>query len=289
MTVSTTFLGLGAMGSALAAAALDAGHRVVAWNRTGHRAQSLGASGATIADSAEEAISGARTVVVCLFDAASVREVLEPVATGLSGRTVINLTTTTPDESRDLARWAEERGIDLLDGAIMAVPEMIGGPGSTIFYSGSASAFTSHRPLLDLWAESSYVGPDPGMAALYDTAMLSGMYAMFAGFLHGAAMVGSAGVSADEFVRRQAPFLAAMTEQLAGFAATIDEQDYLGPGQQSLRFTETALTTIMQASTGQGVPDEVLQPVHDLVRRQIAAGFGEHGTARIFEELRSAR
>ena len=80
-----------------------------------------------------------------------------------------------------------------------------------------------------------------------------------------------------------------MTEQLAGFAATIDEQDYLGPGQQSLRFTETALTTIMQASTGQGVPDEVLQPVHDLVRRQIAAGFGEHGTARIFEELRSAR
>ncbi|MFY1574630.1 NAD(P)-binding domain-containing protein [Verrucosispora sp. WMMD703] len=164
MTVSTTFLGLGAMGSALATAALDAGHRVACWNRTGHRAQSLGERGAVIADSVEQAIAGTRT-----------------------------------------------------------------------------------------------------------------------------AMVGSEGVPAGEFVRRQAPFLAAMTEQLAGFAATIDEQDYLGPGQQSLRFTETALNTVMQASTGQGVTDEVLKPAHDMVRRQLAAGFGEHGTARMFEELRSVR
>ncbi|GIJ06828.1 NAD(P)-dependent oxidoreductase [Micromonospora andamanensis] len=289
MTVSTTFLGLGAMGSALATTALDAGHRIVCWNRTAHRAQSLGERGAVLADSVEQAIVGTGTVVVCLFDVTSVREVLEPVATGLSGRTVINLTTTTPDQSRDLARWAGDRGIDLLDGAIMAVPETIGGPGSAIFYSGSAEGFAQHRQLLDLWGESSYLGPDAGMAALYDTAMLAGMYAMFAGFLHGAAMVGSEGVPAGEFVRRQAPFLAAMTEQLADYAATIDEQDYLGPDQQSLRFTETALSTVMQASTGQGVTDEVLKPVHDLVRRQLAAGFGEHGTARMFEELRSAR
>ena len=30
-------------------------------------------------------------------------------------------------------------------------------------------------------------------------------------------------------------------------------------------------------------------PVHDLVRRQIADGHGDLGTARIFEELRSTR
>ncbi|WBB56691.1 NAD(P)-binding domain-containing protein [Verrucosispora sp. WMMD573] len=289
MTVSTTFLGLGAMGSALANAALDAGHRIVAWNRTGHRAHGLGARGATIVDSVEKAVAGRGAVVVCLFDAASVREVLETVATDLAGRIVINLTTTTPEQSRDLARWAGQCGIDLLDGAILAVPETIGGPESVIFYSGSAEGFAQHRLLLDLWGESSYLGPDPGMAALYDTAMLAGMYAMFAGFLHGAAMVSSEGVPAGDFVRRQAPFLAAMTEQLADYAATIDEQDYLGPGQQSLRFTETALATVMRASTRQGVTDEVLRPVHDLVRRQITAGFGEHGTARMFEELRSVR
>jgi 3-hydroxyisobutyrate dehydrogenase-like beta-hydroxyacid dehydrogenase len=289
MTTSTTFLGAGAMGSALATAALDAGRPTVVWNRTPHRAKALGERGATAADSVKEAVAGDGAIVACLFDHQSVHGVLDPVADGLSGRTVINLTTSTPNQSRELAAWAAERGITYLDGAIMAVPQMIGGPGSAILYSGSATAFEQHRALLDLWGESSYFGPDAGMASLYDMAMLVGMYTMFAGFMHGAAMVGSEGVSATEFAERQAPFLAAMTGQLAGFAATVDAKDYAGEGQQSLRFTETALASLIQASTDQGVNVEVLKPIHDLVRRQIAAGFGKHGTARVFEELRSTR
>jgi 3-hydroxyisobutyrate dehydrogenase-like beta-hydroxyacid dehydrogenase len=289
MTSSTTFLGLGAMGSALATAAFDAGRPTVVWNRTPHRAQALGERGATVAGNVEEAVAGQGVIVVCLFDHQSVHGVLDPLAVGLSGRTVINVTTTTPHQSRELAAWSAERGITYLDGAIMAVPQMIGGPGSAILYSGSATAFERHRALLDLWGASSYFGPDAGMASLYDMAMLVGMYTMFAGFMHGAAMVGSAGASATEFAERQAPFLAAMTGQLAGFAATVDATDYTGEGQQSLQFTETALASLMQASTDQGINVEVLKPVHDIVRRQIAAGFGKHGTARIFEELRSTR
>lgn len=289
MTTSTTFLGLGAMGSALATAVLDAGRPIVVWNRTPHRAQALGERGAAVAVSAREAVTGDEAIVVCLFDHQSAHDVLDAVAAGLSGRTVINLTTTTPNQARELAAWAAEHGIAYLDGAIMAVPQMIGGPGSTILYSGSATAFEEHRALLDLWGQSSYFGPDAGMASLHDMAMLVGMYTMLAGFMQGAAMVGSAGVPATEFAQRQAPFLGAMTGQLADFAATVDAKDYAGEGQQSLQFTETALASLLQAGTDQGVNVEVLKPVYDIVRRQIAAGFGKQGTARIFEELRSTR
>ncbi|MFK3979533.1 NAD(P)-dependent oxidoreductase [Micromonospora sp. NPDC050397] len=289
MTSKTTFLGLGAMGTALATAALDAGRPTVVWNRNPHRVELLAGRGATVADTVEKAVADSTTVVVCLLDHRSVHEVLDPVTAGLSGRTVINLTTGTPEQSRELAGWAAEHGVTYLDGAIMAVPQMIGGPGSAIFYSGSTSAFTHHRQLLDLWGESTYFGPDAGMASLHDMAMLVGMYTMIAGFVHGAAMVGSAGVSATEFVERQAPFLAAMTEQLAAFAATVDAGDYAGEGGQSLKFTETALAALIRASLDQGVGVEVLRPVHDLVTRQIAAGFGDQDTARIFEELRSGR
>jgi 3-hydroxyisobutyrate dehydrogenase-like beta-hydroxyacid dehydrogenase len=58
------------------------------------------------AATAREAVAGDGAVVVCLFDHGSVRGVLDPLAAGLSGRTLINLTTTTPDESRALAAWA---------------------------------------------------------------------------------------------------------------------------------------------------------------------------------------
>jgi 3-hydroxyisobutyrate dehydrogenase-like beta-hydroxyacid dehydrogenase len=289
MTTSTTFLGLGAMGGALAKAALEAGRPTTVWNRGPDRARPFGQRGATVAGSVKEAVAGDGAIVACLFDHESVRGVLDPVAATLSGRTVINLTTTTPNESRALAAWAGGHGITYLDGAILAVPEMIGGAGSAIFYSGSAAAFEAHRPLLDLWGRSSYFGSDAGMAALYDMAMLTGMYTMFAGFLHGAAMVGAHGVPASEFAQRQAPFLAAMTGALAEMADTVDAKAYTGEGQQSLRFTDAALAALMRATADEGVSVEVLKPVHDIVRRQIAAGFGDEGTARMFEELRSTR
>ncbi|BCJ62459.1 NAD(P)-dependent oxidoreductase [Micromonospora endophytica] len=286
---STTFLGTGAMGGVLAAAVLDAGRPVTVWNRSQDRAQWLGERGATVAATVTEAVTGAEVTVVCLFDHRSVREVLDPVADRLSGRTLVNLTTTTPDQARELATWAATHQIDYLDGAIMAVPAMIGGPGSAVLYSGSATAFDTHRGLLDRSGASSHLGADAGLASLYDLAILAGMYAMFAGFSHGAAMVAADGVSATDFATRAAPFLAAMTGSLAGSAAVIDAGNYAGEGQQSLEFTRVALETIMQASRDQGVSTEVLRPIHDLVHRQIAAGRGTQGSDRIFEELRRPR
>ncbi|MCK9904722.1 dehydrogenase [Parafrankia colletiae] len=289
MTTRTTFLGLGAMGSELAAAALDAGRPSVVWNRTPDRAAALGERGAIVARTVDRAITGDGPIILCLLDHQSVHAVIDPVATSLAGRIMINLTTTTPGQARELAAWATEHGVTYLNGAIMAVPEMIGRPGAVIFYSGAESAFEENRKLLDLWGQSDYFGTDPGMASLRDMAMLVGMYTMFAGFLHGAAMVGVEGVSATEFARRQTPFLAAMTGQLAGLAAAVDAEDYAGAGQQSLEFTEAALASLVTASLEAGVQVDVLRPVHDIVRRQIAAGHGRQGTARIFEELRNAR
>ena len=96
----TTFLGSGAMGTALAATLLDAGLPAVVWNRDPRRAQPLAGRGAIVADTVEKAVAGDGPVVVCLFDHRSVHDVLDPVGAALTGRTVINLTTTTPDESR---------------------------------------------------------------------------------------------------------------------------------------------------------------------------------------------
>jgi 3-hydroxyisobutyrate dehydrogenase-like beta-hydroxyacid dehydrogenase len=283
----TTVLGLGEMGRALATALIDGGHPTTVWNRSRAKTQPLVARGGIAAASATAAVSASPLTVVCLLDHHSVHEVLDPIASSLRGRGLINLTTTTPSEARELAEWAAVHEVDYLDGGIMAVPEMIGGPGSAILYSGSATVFEEHRALRDRWGESSYFGPDAGLASLYDLAILAGMYVMFAGFMHGAAMVATEGVPAVEFSARATPFLAAMTGAFARFASVIDASDYAGDGQQSLEFSD--LTKLVTATAEQGVSTEVLQPVHSIIRRQIAAGHGEEGFARIFEELRSRR
>ncbi|SCE60799.1 NAD binding domain of 6-phosphogluconate dehydrogenase [Streptomyces sp. Termitarium-T10T-6] len=176
-----TLLGLGAMGAALARTWLAAGHPLTVWNRSPGRTAELAAAGARVAATAAEAVAASRLVVTCLLDDASVREALAEA--DLTGRDLVDLTTSTPAESRTRAAWANERGARFLDGGIMAVPPMIGVPeaGGYVFYSGSREVFDAHRETLAVPAATRYVGADPGFAALHDVALLSAMTAMFAG------------------------------------------------------------------------------------------------------------
>ncbi|MCT4357763.1 NAD(P)-binding domain-containing protein [Streptomyces sp. Je 1-79] len=283
-SVQVSVLGLGAMGSALAGALVKAGYATTVWNRSPGKADGLVAQGAKGADTAGEAVRAGRVVIACLLDHASVHEVLDPLTHELAGRTLINVTTTTPEQSRKLAAWAADAGIAYLDGGIMAVPPMIGGPGSSILYSGSAEVFHQYKPLLDLWGTSTYFGEDAGLASLYDLALLAGMYVMFAGFVHGAAMVAPAGVTASEFAAMAAPWLTAMTGGFQGFAEVIDGGDYTVEGQQSLAFSD--LGDILTASADQGISTEVIGMVQNLIRRQIDAGHGTEGFARIIESIK---
>jgi 3-hydroxyisobutyrate dehydrogenase-like beta-hydroxyacid dehydrogenase len=281
-----TVLGLGAMGRALAEVVASAGHPTTVWNRSASRASGLAERGVRVAATVEEAVEASEVVVACLLDHASVHQVLDPVASRLAGRALVNLTTTAPAQARELAEWAAAHQISYLDGAIMAVPAMIGKPGSALLYSGAPEVFERHRPLLDRWGECSFFGADAGLASLWDLAMLSGMYMMLAGFMHGAAMVGSEGVAAREFASRAAPFLAAMTDTIAATAEAIDAGDYGGEGAQRLEFTALAQRHILQASVDQGVSTEVFMPVYELVRRRIDAGRGGDGSDSVYEELR---
>ncbi|WP_281403989.1 NAD(P)-dependent oxidoreductase [Streptomyces genisteinicus] len=280
-----TVLGLGAMGGALAGALVDAGYATTVWNRSPGKADGLVARGAHGAATAEEAVRSGGPVVVCLLDHASVHEVLDPLAGDLAGRPVVNVTTTSPAQSRELAAWAAAHGVAYLDGGVMAVPAMIGHPGASVLYSGSPAVFEEHRALLERWGDASWFGEDAGLASLYDLALLAGMYVMFAGFLHGAAMVAPAGVTAAEFARRAAPWLTAMTAGFAGFAEVVDGGDYTVPGQQSLEFSD--LGDILAAGAEQGVADDAVAMVQRLIGRQIDAGHGKEGFARIFESIRN--
>lgn len=249
-------VGLGAMGTALARALLAGGHQVTVWNRTAARAQPLVAEGAVLAATSAEALAAADLVILCVLDDAAVREHLEPAADRLRGRTVVNLTTTSPEQARSLGVWAQDKGVDLIDGGIMAVPSMIGGPAAFVLYSGGTAAFERFQPVLELFGRAEFVGADFGAAAMYDLAILGGMYSMFAGFQQGGKMVRTAGGSAAHLATLMAPFLQAMTTMFAQYAPGIDDPDSYVP-EQSADFTASALGTIDKAAADSGNPSEL--------------------------------
>jgi 3-hydroxyisobutyrate dehydrogenase-like beta-hydroxyacid dehydrogenase len=284
-----TVIGLGAMGARIAEVLLAAGHPTTVWNRTPGRADALVEQGAVRAGGVADAVAASPLVLVCVLDYAAAREILEPVAGELAGRTLVHLSTGTPRQAREMAAWAAEHGIDYVDSGMMATPTMIGKDGARFLYSGSQAAFDRYRSSLELLGTAEFFGEDAGLASLYDLALLSSMYAMFGGFFHGAALVGTAGVSAADFAERAASWVTAMTAGLPYDAGFVDSGDYRTADEQTVAFNEAALDMIVQVSAEEGIGVDVVAPLQTLLARQVAEGHADASFARIFEGIRAGR
>ncbi|GAA1031388.1 MULTISPECIES: NAD(P)-dependent oxidoreductase [Amycolatopsis] len=281
---SATVLGLGAMGSALVGALLDTGRPVTVWNRSADKAKPLVTRGAVAAGSAAAAVAASELVIACLLDDASVREVLGTAS--LAGKTVVNLTNGTPRQARELAEWVSEQGGKFLDGGIMAVPPMIGQPGAFVFYSGPKDVFDTHRAAFDTFGGSNYVGEDPGLAALHDLSLLSGMYGQFIGILQAYALIRSEGLSAVEFQPLLSGWLTAMGTFAEHAAKEIDSGDYSQGVVSNLGMQAAAFDNLPAAAADQGVSSELLAPLHQLLLRRTADGHGAENLTSVIELLK---
>jgi 3-hydroxyisobutyrate dehydrogenase-like beta-hydroxyacid dehydrogenase len=284
-TQSVAVVGLGAMGSALARAFVAAGRPTTVWNRTAARAEPLAAIGASVAGTVEEA-AATDVTVVCLLDSAAVEEVLPRLAG--SGTVVVNLTSATPEQSRDLARRAAAFGLAYLDGAIMVPVPLIGTPQAHVLYSGDRELFERHRgTLLDLGGEAEHLGADPGLAALYDLGMLDVFFAGMTSFLHASAMLGADGVTARTFLPYAERVLDVLRGSIAGLAGQVDADSHPGD-EDNLTMDLAALAHVVATSESRGVDPVVPRLSHDLTRAAVEAGHGRDGYSRIVTVLRGA-
>ncbi|GGR50409.1 NAD(P)-dependent oxidoreductase [Streptomyces roseolus] len=282
-----TLLGLGAMGTALARTWLAAGHPLTVWNRSAARTEPLVAEGAKAAATAAQAVAAGDLVIVCLLDDASVEEALKD--TDLTGKDLVNLTTTTPAQARGRAAWATARGARYLDGGIMAVPPMIGVPeaGGYVFYSGAPDLFETHEKTLAVPAGTRFVGADPGHAALHDVALLSAMYGMFAGTAHAFALIREESIDPIAFAPLLAEWITAMADpHIAQTADQLTTGDYTTNVVSNLGMQTAGTPTFLATAAEQGVSPELLNPYFALMRRRLAEGSPSEDLTGVVDLLR---
>lgn len=279
-----TVLGLGPMGSALAETLLSRGHLVTVWNRSADKADGLVAAGAHRADTVAAALSASPLTIVCLKDYESMYEALDSADDALAGSVLVNLNSGTPVQAHAAVGWAADRGAEYLDGAIMVPPPLVGHPESVFLYSGSQEVFDKHRPTLASLGDPRYLGTDPSLAVLYNTALLEIMYATMNGFLHATALVGSANVAAVTFAELAVGWFmpAVITSSLAEQADDLDRANY--PGDLgTLRMNLNALEHIARTSVEQGVHAGQPRFMQQLAEQAIAAGYGDNNYLSVFE------
>ena len=279
--IPVTVLGLGLMGQALAAAFLRAGHPTTVWNRTAAKAEQLVAQGAKLADSVGDAVAAGPLVVVCVSDYDAVRKLLDPEV--LDGRVVVNLTSGTSAQAREMAAL---QGHTYLDGAILAIPQAIGTADAVILYSGPRSAFDQHEPTLRaLGVGTTYLGADHGLSSLHDVAVLGLMWSLLNGFLQSAALLGAAGVDATTFIPLATRSIGTVTDWLSGYAQQIDDGTY--PADDATIDTHlAAMAHLVHESESLGVNAELPRFIKALADQALADGRGGDSYAAMIEQFR---
>ncbi|WP_280467945.1 NAD(P)-dependent oxidoreductase [Nocardia cyriacigeorgica] len=279
-------IGLGQLGTRLAEAFRAADQRTAVWNRTAAAAEPLVARGAIRADSVADAIGSAPVVVVCLPDYDTVRAVLAPHVEQLRGRVLVNLTSGTPQEGRDLAARAAAAGAGYLDGAAMSGTKRVGQRDALFVFSGATDAFDTHRSVLASLGNAVHLGTDPGLAAVYDTALFAMAWGALAGFYHAVALTDAADIEPAAFAQvatGHLPFIGSlMIEHADQIAAGVYPND-----DGTVAVHAAAIDHLVASGADQHIHPGLPELIRALLARAESAGHGADGIASVAAALRS--
>ncbi|WP_325176679.1 NAD(P)-dependent oxidoreductase [Paenibacillus alkalitolerans] len=282
-----TVIGLGPMGQALAGAFLKKGHPTTVWNRSARKAEDVVARGAILANTVAEAITASPVVIICVLDYNVVDTILKPAGENLRGRMLVNLTTGSPSQSRHMADWAVEHGIEYIDGVIMTPTTTIGTAASVILYSGPEIVYSSVQPTLaSLDGTVAYLGDDPGRAAAHDVALLDLFWSSMGGYLHALAVAGAENIAAKDFAAYAQAMIATLPELMTEIADHVDKGQY--PGDMSNIFSAvSSMEHIINTAERHGIDVSLLNTIKAVAQRAIDKGYGTEAVSRITELLRN--
>ncbi len=187
------------MGKKIADMYADKGYPVTVWNRDPSKAQSL--RGVEIAATPAAAFGNSHLIIICVLDNAAVNAILDQVpAELLANKTVVNLTTGTPQEAKLIEARLATHQADYLNGALQVAPEQMGQPDTTILLAGASQAFDTARAALTiLGGNIKYLSTQAAASPAMDLATLSWLYGSYIGLLYGAALVQAEGMQLQDY------------------------------------------------------------------------------------------
>ncbi|WP_404478436.1 2-hydroxy-3-oxopropionate reductase [Novosphingobium sp. BL-52-GroH] len=157
------FIGLGIMGRPMAGHLQAAGHDLLVVERKS-LPDEIVAGGAKVCGTAAEVAAGSEIVILMLPDTPDVEAVLfgpAGVAAGLSaGKTVIDMSSISPQQTKQFAARLAAQGCDYLDAPVSGGEVGAKAASLTIMVGGEEAAFERVRPLFELMGKNiTLIGP----------------------------------------------------------------------------------------------------------------------------------
>lgn len=146
------FVGLGAMGQLIVPRLMEAGHKVIGWNRSRDKATPLLNAGMLWAETPRKVAEQSDIVFSIVTDAKAVRTVAlgpDGIVSGLAkGGIYIDMSAIEPDESRAVAAEFVKAGSTMLDGPLSGSPVTVKAGNASVMIGGDEAAFERAKPVL---------------------------------------------------------------------------------------------------------------------------------------------
>jgi 3-hydroxyisobutyrate dehydrogenase-like beta-hydroxyacid dehydrogenase len=164
------FIGLGRMGSAMAANLLAAGHELTVYNRTKAKAEPLLKRGAHLAETPGDAARG-EVIITMLADDHAVDEAVfgdDGILVALSpGAIHVSMSTISVAESERLTRAHREKRQEFVSAPVFGRPDAAASAKLFIVPAGKHEAVATCQPLFDVLGQRTFpIGDKPPMANL---------------------------------------------------------------------------------------------------------------------------
>ncbi|HXX75035.1 MAG TPA: NAD(P)-dependent oxidoreductase [Nitrospiraceae bacterium] len=282
-------LGTGLMGRAIAERLHAVHHSVIVYNRTAARALSLQNLGVTVVTLPEQAVVQTDVVLLVLADAAAIQAVLlTPAVTKvLGGKTIVQMGTIAPDESKAIQREVERFGGTYCEAPILG--SLVEAKSGTlqVMVGGTDELFSRWFPLFrSLSREPRLIGP-VGTAAALKLALNQLIAAEISAFALSLALIQRAGVPVDTFMtilRESALFAPSFEKKLPRLL----KRDYHNPNF-STRHLLKDVELFLAEAIKQRLTVTSLEGIVPILQKTIDHGLGEVDYSAIYDVIHPPR
>ena len=286
MALRVGFIGLGIMGSRMAANLQASGHQLIVFNRTRGKAEALVRGGARWANTPAGVASGVDVLLTML----ATPEAVQAAALGMGGflhalrpgSLWINSSTVNPSFARRMAEQAEADGVRYLDAPVTGSKDAAADGQLLFLVGGGTSDLEGCRPLLSSMGKRIiHVGGHGLGSALKMVNNLLGAVAM-AAFAEGAALGEALGVPRQTIFDALlgGPMVAPL---VAAKRAKIERNDY--SADFSMRWMQKDLHLASISGYEAGVPLPVVNVTKEIYRLAMREGYADLDFGSLYEFL----
>lgn len=284
--MEVNFIGLGAMGRAMAANLLKAGHRVRVWNRSRAPMDELARQGAEAVSEPRMAFGG--NVISMLADDSAVRDIFltqRLIEAAPPGTVHVNMATISVSLAEVLAAEHRLHEVQYVAAPVFGRPEAAAAAQLHIVAAGDDAAVDRVQPLLDVLGQRTWrIGREPRQA---NAAKIAGNF-MIASAIESMA---EAAMMVERYGVRPGDLLNVLTNTL--FAAPV-YQNYGGmiverryePAAFRLALGLKDLRLVLEAAEAARTPMPFASVLRDHLLEAVAQGDGERDWAALAEVVR---